>query len=95
MPAAASPEAAAAAAAVASAAAAAEESVNRQLLAWGLSPEVARDAVNPGFAGNNCLPLPWCCCGNTSFLSSHACLLACQGLPPPATTCLLHARRPL
>ena len=73
MPAAASPETAAAAAAVASAAAADGEPVNRQLLAWGLSPAVARDAVNIGFAGSDACPLA----------------LVLRRLPPPPSARML------
>ena len=37
-----------------------EPPVNRQLLAWGLSEQVARDAVNPGFAGEHLVLRPSC-----------------------------------
>jgi hypothetical protein len=47
--------AAAAAAAVGEPNSTAPPSINRQLLAWGLDAQVARDAVNPGFHGG-------CCC---------------------------------
>ena len=79
------------------AAAAAPAPVNPLLLKWGLSPQVARDAVNPGFAG----PHP-CCVRWMAELFFVACLgrISLQPLCRPAPNaclpcCVTHSQTPL